>query len=138
MMTACKATSLITLAQTLTPVLLYMCKQISNLFCFREQSHEGGELQMCSGVLHKGHRPGPEERRVLLQQVLTTAQYHTVNVLHLTSVVVNLCFFAGLQLTVNWETTQRRLVTAREPSGSIRPTAKRTAGWGESYMLFST
>lgn len=24
---------------------------------------------MCSGVLHEGHRAGPEERRVLLQQV---------------------------------------------------------------------
>lgn len=24
---------------------------------------------MCSGVLHEGHRHGPEERRVLLQQV---------------------------------------------------------------------
>lgn len=39
---------------------------------------------------------------------------------------------AGRQLTVNWETTRRRLVTAREPSGLIPPTVKRTGGWGES------
>lgn len=44
---------------------------------FREQSHEGGELQMCGRVLHKGHRSGPKKRRVLLQQVFTTtARFH--------------------------------------------------------------
>lgn len=39
--------------------------------------------------------------------------------------------FAGLQLTVNWEITQRQLVTAREPLGLMLPTAKRMGGWGE-------
>lgn len=39
-------------------------------YSFREQSHERRELQMCGGMLHKGHRSGPEKCCVLLQQVL--------------------------------------------------------------------
>lgn len=109
--------------------------------CIREQSHEGRELQMCSGVLHEGHRAGPEKRRVLLQQVVNHTSFTARGAMSWVSflpvsVGLNMAHGvepspAGPQHTANWGTTQRRPVTAREPSGLTPPTAKPTDGWGE-------